>query len=94
MKGYVSAGARVLLSMSSLPGRKASRVGVCLALAASAVAAPLAVRADERELLSEAARRITDGDYELAMQVYDTFLARYPNSEAIADVHFGRGVSL
>ena len=94
MKGYVSAGARVLLSMSSLSGRKASRVGVCLALAASAVAAPLAVRADERELLGEAARRITDGDYELAMQVYDDFLARYPNSESIADVHFGRGVSL
>lgn len=94
MKGYVSAGARVLLAMSSLAGRRASRPGVCLALAASAVALPLAIVADERELLSEAARRITDGDYELALQVYDTFLARYPNSESIADVHFGRGVSL
>lgn len=94
MKGYVSAGARMLLAMSSLAGRRASRPGVCLALAASAVALPLAILADERELLSEAARRITDGDYELALQVYDTFLARYPKSESIADVHFGRGVSL
>lgn len=94
MKGYVSAGARVLLSVSSIAGRKVSRAGVCLALAASAVAAPLAVRADERDLLSEAARRMKDGDYELAMQVYDAFLARYPNSESVADVHFGKGVSL
>ena len=92
MKGYVSAGARVLVAMSSLAGSRVSRPGVCLALAASAVAAPLAVLADERELLSEAARRITDGDYELALQVYDTFLDRYPKSESIADVHFGRGV--
>jgi TolA-binding protein len=80
--------------MSSLVGSKVSRAGVCLAVAASAAAVPLALWADEGELLSEAARRMTDGDYELAMQVYDTFLARYPNSEAIADVHFGKGVSL
>lgn len=80
--------------MSSIAGLRVSRVGACLALAASTVAAPLAILADERELLSEAARRITDGDYELALQVYDAFLARYPKSEAVADVHFGRGVSL
>ncbi len=54
----------------------------------------MAVWANERELLKEAAKRMSEGEYELAMQVYDAFLTRYPNSESIADVQYGRGVSL
>ncbi len=94
MKGYVSAGAHLLVRVSNLLGSSVPRAGVCLAVAASAAFAPLALWADERELLNEAGKRMADGDYGLAMQVYDAFLVRYPSSEAIADVHFGRGVSL
>lgn len=92
MNGYMSAGASLRRTVSSLIGTTGSRVGVCLAIAAAA--APMPLWADERELLKEAGKRMAEGEYELAMQVYGAFLNRYPNSESIADVHYGRGVSL
>lgn len=92
MDGYVSVGARLRRAVSSLTGSAVSRAVLCAATAAAA--APMAVWADESELIKEAAQRMSEGEYELAMQVYDAFITRYPNSESIADVHYGRGVSL
>ena len=92
MNGHGSVGARLRQAASILTGSAVSRLGLCVAMAAAA--APVAVWANERELLKEAAQRFSEGEYELAMQVYDAFLTRYPNSELIADVHYGRGASL
>ena len=94
MKGHVSAGGHLLVRVSNLWGAACPASAYASPVAASAALAPLALWADERELLNEAGKRMADGDYALAMQVYDAFLVRYPSSEAIADVHFGRGVSL
>lgn len=92
MNGYVSGQGRPRLAAPGLIGSAVARAGVCLAIAAAF--APMAGWADEREFLKEAAQRMSEGEYELAMQVYDAFLTRYPNSESIADVHYGRGVSM
>ncbi len=60
----------------------------------TALSFPMWLWADERDLLSEADRRMRAGNYALALEVYDAFLDRYPNSELMADVQYGRGVSL
>ena len=92
--GYAAIGERRLLRSLTRRGRTLSRAWVYLAVVAVTATVPAALWADEGELLSEADRRMRDGNHALALEVYDAFLNRYPNSESIADAHFGRGVSL
>jgi TolA-binding protein len=50
--------------------------------------------ATEEELLAQADRHYRSGNYTLALEAYDEFLARFPLSDAAADARYFRAVSL
>lgn len=58
------------------------------------VAGTLWAQTTERQLFLEAEGRYQSGDYELALELYNTFLKDYPLSSYVPDVQFRRAVSL
>ncbi len=58
------------------------------------VAAALWAQTGERQLLQEAEGRYQNGDYELALDLYNSFLKEYPLSSSVPDVQFRRAVSM
>lgn len=51
-------------------------------------------QSEDRRLFDEAESRFRSGDYEFALNRYDTLLEEYPRSDFVADAQFGRAMSL
>ena len=71
---------------------KIVRLCVLMGTLFSCVAIP--ALAQDRNIFVEGESRFRAGNYELALERYDTLLREYPGSELVPDTQFRRGVSL